>query len=368
MIRVLQVVTHMNRGGLETMIMNYYRKIDRKKVQFDFLVHRSYQADYDEEIERLGGRIYRISRLNPFSMVYHKELNTFFQNHPEYSIIHVHQDCMSSVILKAAKKKGVQVRIAHSHSSSQDKNLKYFVKMFYRRKISGYATDLMACGEQAGNWMFSGAPFYVLNNAIDTRQYTYDFNKRKAVRKNLGIEENEIAIGHVGRFSPPKNHDFLIQIFKKVTQKADAKLLLVGDGELREAIEDKVEQLGIKGKVIFTGVRSDVADLMQAMDVFVFPSIYEGLPVTMVEAQASGLPCVISANIPKETVLIPELVKALELSDSIEMWGRCILQMRNLERKNTNEKIKEKGFAIEESAKWLEQFYCRKAEKIQGLF
>lgn len=361
MIRILHVVTHMNRGGLETMIMNYYRNINREKVQFDFLVHRSYKADYDEEIERLGGRIYRISMLNPFSAAYRRELDTFFKLHPEYSIIHVHQDCMSSVILKAAKNNHVKVRIAHSHSSSQDKNMKYFIKMLYRRQIPKYATDLMACGNKAGKWMFSGADFHILNNAIDSKQYVFDSNKRKKIRSCYGIKEQEIVIGHVGRFSPPKNHEFLIQVFKNFSEKEECRLLLVGDGNLRKEIEQKVEKLGLKEKVIFTGVRSDVADLMQAMDVFVFPSLYEGLPVTMVEAQAAGLPCVISSNVPKETVLIPELVESLSLSESVENWNEKIIQMMSTKRVDTSDKIKKSGFDIKESAKWLEKFYCEKA-------
>ena len=173
MVRILHVVTHMNRGGLETMIMNYYRTIDRGEVQFDFLVHRQERADYDDEIEELGGVIYRVSRLNPFSKKYKKELETFFQLHPEYAVIHVHQDCMSSVILKIAKKCGVRVRIAHSHSASQTKNIKFVIKKIYQKQIHKYATKLLACGNDAGKWMFQGVEFEVLNNAIDASLPTH---------------------------------------------------------------------------------------------------------------------------------------------------------------------------------------------------
>lgn len=149
-LRVLQVVTHMNRGGLETMLMNYYRSVDRKKVQFDFLVHREERADYDDEIEALGGKIFRLPRLVPWSISYRRALNGFFAAHKEYKIVHVHQDCLSSVILKAALKQGVPVRIAHSHSQSQDKNLKYLIKLYYKKSIPRYSTKLFACGESAG--------------------------------------------------------------------------------------------------------------------------------------------------------------------------------------------------------------------------
>ena len=166
MIRVLHVVTYMGRGGLETMLMNYYRHIDRSKVQFDFLVHREFEADYDEEIKSLGGRIYHVSRLVPWSRRYKAELRRFFRTHPEYKIVHVHQDCLSSVALQCAKDCGVQVRIAHSHNSNQDKNIKYLFKRYYMRKIPETATELFACGKAAGDWMFGGKSYRLLPNAI----------------------------------------------------------------------------------------------------------------------------------------------------------------------------------------------------------
>ena len=182
-IRVLHVVTYMGRGGLETMIMNYYRYIDRSKIQFDFLVHRQFRADYDDEIESLGGRIYRLPQLIPWSYSYKKALNQFFADHPDYKIVHVHQDCLSSVILRAAKKHGIPVRISHSHTSNQDKNLKYLLKLWYKRRIPQYATALLACGKDAGDWMFGGASYQIINNAIDTTAYTYDTNKRVELRQ-----------------------------------------------------------------------------------------------------------------------------------------------------------------------------------------
>ena len=181
-IRVLHVVTYMGRGGLETMIMNYYRHVDRNKVQFDFLVHRDFRADYDDEIESLGGKIYRLPRLNPWDFRYHKALDKFFDEHPEYKIIHVHQDCLSSVILKCAKKHGIPVRIGHSHNINQDKNFKYPIKMYFKRQIPNNATHLMACGKKAGDWMFGGAPYLILNNAIDVKKYNYSLSLRNQTR------------------------------------------------------------------------------------------------------------------------------------------------------------------------------------------
>ena len=356
-IRILHVVTYMGRGGLETMIMNYYRHIDRSKVQFDFLVHRDFRADYDDEIEALGGRIFRLPQLVPWSRSYLKALEQFFRKHPEYKIVHVHQDCLSSVILKVAKKCGVPVRIAHSHSSSQDKNLKYLIKLFYKQFIPSHATHLFACGKEAGDWMFGGAPFHILNNAIDTKQYACDSIRHSQVRKALQIPNGAFVIGHVGRFNTVKNHSFLLDVFAQVSQQAkNSVLLLVGDGDLRAEMEKKAASLGVANSVIFTGVRHDVPDLMQAMDCFVFPSLYEGVPVTLIEAQASGLPCVISDGVPVECAKT-NLVKQIPLSADPSQWVEEILKTQSHARQNTKEQIIQAGYDIEANAQWLQKFY-----------
>ncbi len=358
-IRILQVVTYMGRGGLETMLMNYYRNIDRSKVQFDFLTHRSEKADYDDEIEALGGRIYHLPRLNPFSRSYLSALDNFFKEHKEYHVVHCHQDCLSGVVLKVAKANGVKFTIAHSHNANQDKNLKYFIKIFEKRKIPKYADKLFACGDEAGRWMFNTDDFEVLNNAIDTDLYTYNEEKAVDIRKKFGIE-NKFVVGHVGRFNPQKNHEFLIDVFNEVQKiKEDSVLMLVGDGHLRLEIEKKVHDLGIADKVIFTGVKSDVNDLMQAMDVFLFPSLYEGLPVTMVEAQSSGLKCIISDKVPTECILTDN-VDSMKLEDSPKVWANKVLKYKNYERRNTKQDIEKANFDIKTNAKWLQEFYLNK--------
>ena len=356
-IRILHVVTYMGRGGLETMIMNYYRHIDRSKVQFDFLVHRDFRADYDDEIEALGGRIFRIPRLVPWSRSYLKTLEQFFFGHPEYKIVHVHQDCLSSVILKVAKKCGVPVRIAHSHSGSQDKNPKYLIKLFYKQFIPAYATHLFACGTEAGEWMFGGAPFRILNNAIDTSRYSYNAERHYSIRRELQIPDSAFVIGHVGRFNTVKNHTFLLDVFVNAKEQNDnLMLLLVGDGDLRAEIEQKATSLGISSNVIFTGVRSDVPDLLQAMDCFVFPSLYEGLPVTMIEAQAAGLPCIVSDSVPVECAKT-NLVKRIPLAKGPAYWAEEILKNQSHIRQDTKDQIVQAGYDIEANAQWLENFY-----------
>lgn len=363
MVRVLQVVTKMDRGGLETMLMNYYRHVDRKKVQFDFLTHRKERGAYDTEIEKMGGIIYRLPRLVPWSLSYKHALNQFFVEHPEYRIVHVHQDCLSSVILKVAAQHGVPVRIAHSHSSSQDKNIKYLIKMFYKRQIPQYATELFACSVSAGEWMFRTRNVHILPNAIDIEQYVFNMAIRERMRKELGIG-NEIVIGHVGRFSTVKNHSFLIDIFAQIKQiEPNSRLLLVGGGDEFHAIQQKCKKLGLDKDVIFTGVRSDVARLMQAMDIFVFPSFYEGLGIVVIEAEASGVPCVISNTIPKECILVNSLVMAKDLKEPPIEWAKSILERAKEGHGNYRQEIIDKGYDIETNVKWLEEFYIEKGQR-----
>lgn len=363
-IRILHVVTYMGRGGLETMIMNYYRHMDRSKVQFDFLTHRDFQADYDDEIEALGGKIFHLPRLVPWSGSYRKALDSFFAAHPEYKIVHVHQDCLSSVILKAAKKRGVPVRIAHSHNSSQDKNLKYLIKLFYRRQIPEYATALFACGKEAGDWMFRGAPYRVINNAVDTKKYTYAPETRGQTRARLGIKQDALVVGHVGRFDAVKNHTFLIDVFAQLKQRCDhAVLLLVGDGGLRGEMEQKAAALGIADRVIFTGVRNDVHDLMQAMDVFVFPSLYEGIPLTLIEAQAAGLPCIVADGVPAECAKT-DLVERLSLLQAAGVWAEQIQKHGSDPRRDTGAQIARAGYDIEVNASWLQAYYLDQWKKV----
>ena len=350
-IRVLHVVTYMGRGGLETMLMNYYRHIDRTKVQFDFLVHRDFEAEYDKEIIKLGGRIYHVSKLIPWSKKYKQELKCFFQHYPEYRIIHVHQDCLSSVALKCAKECGVPVRIVHSHNSNQDKNIKYLIKRYYMKQIPKFATDFFACGKDAGDWMFQGHSYQILCNAIDVPNYTYSSEKAIIIREHLHVQRN-FVIGHVGRFDIQKNHIFLLDIFNEcVKAMPNAKLLLIGDGEGRNRIEEKV---------IFTGIRSDVPDLLQAMDVFVFPSLYEGVPVTIIEAQASGLPCVISDKVPKDCIVTSDLVTSMSLSDMPSDWAKHIIEQSHIKRGIHFEEIQAAGYDVATVAKKLEQFYLKR--------
>lgn len=356
-IRVLHVVTHMNRGGLETMIMNYYRHIDRTKIQFDFLTHRDGKKDYDDEIQKLGGKIYHLPPVNPLDKKgYLKKLDDFFREHPEYKIVHSHLDCMSAYPLRAAKKYGVPVRIAHSHSTSEEKkDLKYLIKLYSKRKIPVYATDLFACSQKAGKWMFGNRDFTVMKNAIDCEKYLYNESIALEVKKELGIE-GKFVVGHVGRFSIPKNHKFLIDIFRQIyTQNPNAVLLLVGEGVLMDEIKQKVKAYQLEEAVKFLGLRDDVERIMQAMDVFVFPSLYEGLGIVAIEAQMTGMPCIVSESIPQE-VKITNNLSFLNVESDAKTWAQKVLEV-NRPKEKTTDLIEKSGYDIKKNSQWLLEKY-----------
>ena len=366
-IRVLNMFTIMDRGGAETMAMNYYRHIDRTKVQFDFLVHREQHGAYDDEIEALGGRIYRMCPIYPQNFTrYKRDLRAFFQAHPEYKIIHSHMSELGYFAFREAERQGVPVRICHAHSFPHEYDVKMIVRTYFKKRMMPYLTHLFMCGEDSGRWLYgrkNEERFVMLNNAIDSASYSYNANIREDVRKQLCLT-NELIVGHVGRFSQAKNHPFMLKIFASLLEKEpNAVLLLVGGGEDMPKIQAKAQALGIAEHVRFLGVRSNVADLMQAMDVFVFPSLYEGLPVTMVEAQAAGLPCLISDKVPPECILTDGLVDVLPLSAAPETWADKILQKRDFPRTDRRTEIAAHGFDITTEAIKLQEFYINAYEQ-----
>lgn len=334
MIRILEVVNDMHRAGLETMLMNYYRNIDRDQIQFDFLTHRPYDSDYDQEIRSLGGKIYHAPRLYPQNYpAYFKYMKIFFKNHPEYKIVHSHIDAMSYLPLKAAKKAGVPIRIAHSHNTSIDKDFKFPLKVYFKHQIPKVANYYAACGQAAGEFLFPGKDFKFIPNAIEPDKFLFNEQTRKEYRAKLGFTDKNFVIGHVGRLSYQKNHKFLIKIFDELHKKEpNARLVLVGVGEKEKAIRKQVNELHLSRYVQFLGNRSDVANLYQAFDVFVMPSLFEGIPVVGIEAQFSGLPCVFSNNVPSE-VRFTSMCNFLSLKDGLDDWINKIISLKNAPRK-----------------------------------
>ena len=327
MLRVLQCVNNMHRAGLETMLMTYYRNIDRTRVQFDFLTHRAERSDYDDEIEALGGKIYRAPRLYPQNYPsYFRFMEDFFREHQEYKIVHSHIDAMSYLPLLAAKKAGIPVRIAHSHSTGIDLDFKYPLKQYYRYRIGNVATHSFACGEQAGKFLFRNTDYMVIPNAVDTQLFRYNKEVRRQKREELQLLDS-FVVGHVGRLTYPKNHEFLLQIFAGLLKKRpDSILLLIGTGEKEQQIKAKAADWGIAYAVRFLGSRSDVAELYQAMDVFVMPSHFEGVPLVGIEAQFAGLPCVFSEGVPRE-VCFTENCRFRRIEDSVTLWVEDILSL-----------------------------------------
>lgn len=358
MIRVLQCVNDMHRAGLETMLMNYYRHIDRDKIQFDFLTHRPYRSDYDDEIESLGGKIYYAPRLYPQNYPkYFKWMKSFFDEHKEYKIVHSHIDAMSYLPLKAAKKANIPIRIAHSHNTSIDRDFKYLLKQYYRFKITTVANYYCACGKEAGQFLFPQQHIKYIPNAIEINNFLYDEQEREKKRKELDVS-NKIVLGHVGRLSYQKNHMFLLDIFKKVSQiHEDAILLLVGTGEKEQEIKNKIHDLCLDSKVLLLGKREDVNDIYQAMDIFVMPSLFEGVPVTGIEAQFAGLPCVFSDRVPQEVDFTGNC-NFVGLDRDINVWVEIILQAVSIKKRDKQgENVRESKYNINIAKDILSDYY-----------
>lgn len=364
-LRILQVVTIMNRGGLETMLMNYYRQIDRSKIQFDFMVHRAERGDYDDEIESLGGKIFRMPQIRPGNyQKYFTLLEQFFTVHTGYRVVHSHINENSSFVLRAAKRAGVPCRIAHSHTSDLGLDIKFPFRLYARMVMKDQPNEYFACSRRAGEWLFgkkvlNSKELTILKNAINVEEFKFNEETRKQLRKELGLE-NKLVIGHIGRFNKSKNHEFLIDIFKAVqTGCPEAVLMMVGDGQLRSKIEKKVQRLGLISHVKFLGLRSDISKLLQVMDVFVFPSFFEGLPVVMVEAQAAGLRCIVSDSITRETDFTGR-VDFISLNESSEKWASIILSS-SVEREDTSEILHNNGYDTAYMSNWLADYYTRHA-------
>ena len=355
MVRVLHCVNNMHRAGLETMIMNYYRNIDRTKIQFDFLMHREERSDYDDEIEALGGKIYRAPRLYPQNYpAYFRFMKRFFADHPEYQIVHSHIDAMSYLPLSAAKKAGVPIRIAHSHNTAIDMDFKYPLKQYFRWRIGRVTTNCLACGRDAGKFLFKKNDVTVIPNAIDADSFLYDEETRSTMRCELGIQDR-FVVGHIGRFSKQKNHSFLLDVFYEIQKsKPEAILLLIGTGEMENSVKEKAERMQISDKVLFLGVRSDVAKLYAAMDVFLMPSLYEGIPVVGIEAQFSDLSCFFSTGVPEEVAFSKNCL-FLELKLSARDWANVILLHERERRKRAP--FLDSCYRIENSAQGLQQYY-----------
>ena len=370
-IRVLQIVGRMDRGGIETMIMNLYHNIDRSKVQFDFLAHYDHEAVYNAEIRSMGGRIYEMPALKDESHVYYWRLfsyiialKKFFKEHREYKIIHGHMTNTASIYMPIAKKYGVTCRIAHSHNTHGKAGMLGVVTDFLQKPIYKNATDWFACSKAAAYWFYprvdvDSGKVTILANAVDAEKFRFSPEVRKRMRTELGVD-GKVVVGCVARFRPEKNHVFLVDVLQVILKKEpNAVLMFAGEGPVEDEVKQKAIAMGLGDKVIFLGMRTDIPNVLQAMDVFVLASLWEGLPVTGIEAQAAGLHCVVSDGVTDEMNAIG-MVQYLSLEESKEKWAHCLLDAARKERCDTYEKIKVAGYDIHTTAPWLQEFYLKK--------
>lgn len=362
-IKVLHVVGAMNRAGTETMLMNIYQNIDRAKVTFDFISYSELDAHYDEEIKKLGGRVIKLSKTQSIIQLYQA-----IRKYGPYDVIHAHTLFHCGLANMAACMARVPVRIAHAHTTADDDF--GFLKKAYiksmRFVINKFSTNLLACSNGAGSYLF-GKESLITNkyayfpNAIDYSAY---LKEPKTAVKKFKVEAgigSSMVIGHIGRFIEVKNHSFLLNIMKSVIKRDPTiKLLLVGDGDLREQIEIEAQEESLHENIRFAGIRSDISVMLHSMDIFVFPSKYEGLGLVLLEAQASGVPCIVSEAIQPEADMGLGLVSTLSLADGPDAWAEKVIELAGQKEKNTNKIIdsfESKGYSLPQGVSKLMNIY-----------
>ncbi len=370
-IRVLHILHSMNRGGAENVLMNYYRNIDREKVQFDFLLTDQGKGLFEDEILQLGGRVYKVPLLtmtNPWP--YLKAVKTFFKEHKEYKIVHSHTSSKSVFPLWIAKRCGVPVRCCHSHINKTEPGIGGYMRDVLKPFLKVVATDYMSCGNQASVWLYGKKTFdegkvNLMRNVIETEKFVYNVQIRKEYRDKFEISDDTIVIGHTARFNLQKNHLFDVEILKGIKMMGEnVKLMLVGTGELKESIVQKAKELNVLDDVIFTGVVSNVYDYEQAMDAFILPSFKEGLPLSIIEAQVSGLPCFTSKGNVSSECSVTDLVQYIPLEAGAKVWAEKIVEATKLERRDRQAEVIAAGYDAKTSAKWLEEFYIQKYNEL----
>ncbi|MBS4197567.1 glycosyltransferase family 1 protein [Lederbergia citri] len=366
--RVLHIVSAMERGGAETLIMNIYRHIDRKKVQFDFITHSDKPGDFDQEIKEMGGNIYHIPSLGSSGPIRYLKALINIISANKYTAIHAHTDFQSGFPALAAKICKIKHRICHSHSNNWLQNgwkgLLMLKGLQFLIKIS--ATKLCSCSEEAARFLFgSSSKVHILKNGININEFlTAGEGCKEQILNELCIPSDSKIIGHIGRFSESKNHQFLLEVLKKMVEKDSSYIaLLVGDGPLRKTIELEAVRLRLQNHVRFLGVRSDIPNLMKAFDLFLFPSKFEGFGIVLLEAQCSGIPCVVADTVPKSTDMDLGLVTFLPLVENVSRWCNCIEHSLKIEKPNESlisNNISKYGFNIRDTVHdWINLYGLR---------
>lgn len=357
-VRVLHVVSVMRRGGVENMIMNLYRRMDQEKIKFDFIVHGQEIGSYEEEIKKSGGKIFHVRT----------KKESFFGNLADiekvvrennYNIIHVHQDAMSMFALKAAKKAGAKARIAHAHATSMppSKIFSYIYKYAIKRTTK-YAAHKFACSKASAKYLFNGdiAETNYLYNGIEIEKFTFSKEVRSKVREENGWND-KFVVGQVANFIHPKNQMHTLNVFAEIVKtREDSVLVFCGEGSDLAECKKRAKELNVEDKVCFLGSVDNVNDFMQAMDVLLLPSFYEGFPVTLVEAQCMGLPCLVSDTITEECKLTDKILY-LSLEKPTRKWANEAIMLSEMAREDCSNEVQKKGFDIKQVANWLEDFY-----------
>ncbi len=356
-IRVLQVVPAMNAGGMETFIMNVYRAIDRQRVQFDFLYHYDMPCFYDEEISALGGRVYKLTvRQDNRLARYLRALGRFFAAHPEYRVLHGHYSGFGMFYNPAAKRAGITVRAGHSHNTGYEQGLVGFLDRCMSFFFVYGLTHRFACGQAAGRALYRGRPFTFLPNGVNAAAFLPSETARAAVRAGLGLPADALLLGHIGRFTQQKNHAFLLELFAEIARRQPrAALVLLGEGPLLEEMRQRAEALGLAGRVHFAGLQRDTRAFYSAMDGFLLPSLFEGLPVVLVEAQAAGLPCFVSDTVDPSAAFCSG-VHFLPLADA-GAWADAVLAAPLCRNPDALAQARAAGYDIVKTAVALQEFY-----------
>lgn len=361
--RILHVIGSLDNGGSQAMVMNIYKRIDRNKFQFDFVIDRKDELFFADDIDKLGGKIFVCPRFELFSILnYLMWWDAFFKAHPEYRIIHGHVRSTAAIYLQIAKRFG-KVTIAHSHSISSGNGLNAVVKNILQFPIRFIADYFLACSDDAGKWLFGeeivkSEYYQVINNAIDLDRFSYNQTKRQEIRNKLNITENTLVLGNVARLYEPKNYPYLISVFADIKKiRPDVKLLIVGDGPQKCFLVDMVSRLGLEKDTYFVGARKDVDKYLCAMDVFLMPSLYEGFGMSLIEAQATGIKCIASDKIPKSTKLTNNVIYLPINHEYISNWTQKILEYDFFKRRSMASEIKKHGFDIQDNVIKMENIY-----------
>ena len=371
MIRVLHSVSNMDRAGIETMLMNYYRHIDKTKVQFDFLCNKTKPGAYDDEIKSMGGRIFHTPGLNPAKYPkYLSYMKNLFSEYPEYKVVEAHNGALGVYALHAAKRNRIPVRIFHAHGASITKEWKLPIKLVCKALLPSNMNYHFSCGIEAARCYFGDKvveenDYELIPNAIEVQRFVFNSHLREQIRRQYGLEGKHV-IGHVGRFMAQKNHAFLLDVFAKIAAEDQAAVLvLLGDGELLDTMKKKAEEMQLKDRIVFAGNVGNANEWYNAFDVFVLPSIWEGLPVVGVEAQANDLPSVFSDNVTREIGLSDKAI-FISLTAPIEKWvGEIIACMQKKERKDNTVMITENHYNIELEAQRLQERYLQLSEVVR---